>query len=129
MPMHINNTLSGKKEAFKPLQDSTVKLYVCGITPYDYAHIGHARVYVTFDVLYRLLTFLGYTVTYVRNFTDIDDKIIARAAKELGDGSRYAAIAQKYIDAYHEDMKALNCLPPAQEPRRSSAFPFRWPIC
>ncbi len=119
----INTTLTGKKEEFKPIQSNTVKLYVCGVTPYDYAHIGHARVYVTFDVLYRLLNFLGFHVTYVRNFTDIDDKIIARALKELGDGARYADIAQKYIDAFHEDMQALNCLPPTHEPRVTQTIP------
>jgi cysteinyl-tRNA synthetase len=113
----ITNTLSGKKESFKPLVDDRVSLYVCGITPYDYAHLGHGRCYVTFDVLYRLLKFLGYKVTYCRNFTDIDDKLLVRAEKEYGDQNRYHEIAQKYIDAYHEDMRALQCLKPDHEPR------------
>ena len=93
----ITNTLSGKKELFKPIEAGKVSLYVCGITPYDYAHIGHARVYVTFDLLYRLLSFLGYEVTYCRNFTDIDDKIIARAQKEFGNGNEFAKVSAKYI--------------------------------
>ena len=80
----LTNTLSGKKELFKPLKPGIITLYVCGITPYDYAHLGHGRVYVTFDVLYRLLRFLGYEVIYCRNFTDIDDKIIKRAPKRIG---------------------------------------------
>ena len=113
----ITNTLSGKKEQFAPLKAPNITLYVCGITPYDYAHLGHGRVYVTFDVLYRLLQFLGYTVTYCRNFTDVDDKIIARAQKELGDANRFGEISQKYIAAFHEDFNALNCLPPTYEPK------------
>lgn len=113
----LTNTLSGKKELFKPLKSPRVTLYVCGITPYDYAHLGHGRVYVTFDVLYRLLQFLGYDVVYCRNFTDIDDKIINRASKELGDANRFSEISEKYIAAYEQDMKALNCLTPACQPR------------
>lgn len=113
----ITNTLSGKKEPFIPLRNSTVNMYVCGITPYDYAHLGHGRVYVAFDVLYRLLRFLGYEVTYCRNFTDIDDKILTKAQNELGDSSRYKEISEKFIASYHEDMKALNCLPPTYEPK------------
>ena len=112
----VTNTLSGKKELFKPLKAGHVSLYVCGITPYDYAHIGHGRVYVTFDVLYRLLKFLGYQVSYCRNFTDIDDKIINRAHKEFGDPNQYEKISKKYIDTFHEDLKALNCVPPTYEP-------------
>ena len=113
----ITNTLTGKKELFKPLKPGVVTLYVCGITPYDYAHLGHGRVYVTFDLLYRLLQFLGYKVIYCRNFTDIDDKIIARAQKELEDPNRFQEISEKYINAFHQDMQALNCLPPTYEPR------------
>ena len=112
----ITNTLTGQKEKFVPLIDSQVKMYVCGITPYDYAHIGHGRVYVTFDIMYRLLTFLGYQVSYCRNFTDIDDKLLNKAAKEFGDQMRYHEIARRYIDAYHQDMQSLQCLPPTYEP-------------
>ncbi len=115
--LKITNTLSGKKESFKPIETKKIKLYVCGVTPYDYAHVGHGRVYVTFDVLYRLLKFLGYEVTYCRNFTDIDDKLLNRATKELGDQFRYGEIAQKFIDSFHQDVATLNCLPPTYEPR------------
>ncbi|MFI5333201.1 MAG: cysteine--tRNA ligase [Candidatus Babeliales bacterium] len=121
--IRITSTLTGKKELFVPRSPDRVGLYVCGITPYDYAHIGHARVYVTFDLLYRLLQSCGYAVTYVRNFTDIDDKIIAKAARELGDSSRYHVISQLFIDAYHEDMKALNCATPTHEPRVTECIP------
>ncbi len=92
-------------------------MYVCGITPYDYAHMGHGRCYVTFDVLYRLLRFFGYEVTYCRNFTDIDDKLLARSLEEYGDPTRYQEIADFYIAAYHQDMQRLGCLPPIYEPR------------
>ena len=115
--LKITNTLSGKKESFVPLKAPEVKMYVCGVTPYDYAHLGHGRVYVIFDVLYRLLTFSGYKVTYCRNFTDIDDKLLNRAKKELGDRLAYERLATKFIDAFHDDMNALNCLPPTYEPR------------
>ena len=75
----ITNTLSGKKEQFNSILPGEIKLYVCGVTPYSDSHIGHGRVYVAFDVLYRLLKFLGYKVTYCRNFTDIDDKLLNKA--------------------------------------------------
>ena len=81
--LYITNTKTGKKEQFVPKQDGKVNLYVCGITPYDFAHIGHGRCYVMFDLLYRLLIFSGYQVAYCRNFTDIDDKILNRAEKNL----------------------------------------------
>jgi cysteinyl-tRNA synthetase len=113
----ITNTLSGKKELFTPLKSKKIALYVCGITPYDYAHLGHGRVYVTFDVLYRLLLFLGYEVAYVRNFTDIDDKLLVKAEKEFGDRLAYKKIADTYIASFQRDMQALNCLPPTYEPR------------
>lgn len=119
----ITNTLSGKKELFKPLNDNTVTLYVCGITPYDYAHLGHGRVYVAFDVLYRLLKFMGYEVKYCRNFTDIDDKIINRAQKELGDSNKFKDISEKYIAAFEQDFKQLNCLPPNYEPKVTQTIP------
>src|ERR1700694_1923253 len=113
----VTNTLSGKKEPFKPLKDSTVTLYVCGITPYDYAHIGHGRCYVTFDVLYRLLKFLGYKVTYCRNFTDVDDKLINKATHLYNNPQDFNKVADFFIKAYQEDMESLNCLSPDIEPR------------
>jgi len=96
----LSNTLTHKKEQFNPLSKEEVKLYVCGITPYDFAHIGHGRCYVTFDVLYRLLKYVYPKVTYCRNFTDVDDKLMARAEKELGDKLRYHEVAQKFMKAY-----------------------------
>ena len=121
--LFLKNTLNQHKNEFFPLHPDTVKLYVCGITPYDYAHIGHGRCYVTFDLLYRLLNFLDYKVTYCRNFTDIDDKLLARAEKEYGDSSRYVEISQKFIDAYTQDMQKLNCLLPNIEPRVTEHIP------
>lgn len=119
----ITNTKTGKKEKFIPQKAGHVLLYVCGITPYDSAHLGHGRCYVSFDLLYRLLRFLGYTVIYCRNFTDIDDKLIRRAQERLGDGMRYPEIADQYIAAYHADMEALNTMTPTYEPRVTDHIP------
>jgi cysteinyl-tRNA synthetase len=118
MPLKLTNTLTRKKEDFKPLDASNVRLYVCGVTPYDHSHIGHARVCVVYDILYRLLRHMygAEHVTYVRNFTDIDDKIINRAA-ELGKDPK--ELADEMIESFHADMKALGCLPPTHEPRVS----------
>ncbi len=110
----IFNSLSRQKEKFKPLTPGVVGLYVCGMTVYDYCHIGHARVMVTFDVVARHLRQLGYQVNYVRNITDVDDKIINRA-NELG--VSIAEITEKFIAAMHEDASALHVLPPNSEPR------------
>ena len=115
--LYITNTLSSNKELLKTIKPNEVSLYVCGITPYDYAHIGHARVYIIFDVFYRLLTFLGYKTTYVRNFTDIDDKLIKKAEKEYGDPLAYKKVADKYIEAFNNDLKQLGCIAPSHEPR------------
>ncbi len=123
MTITLTNTLTGKKEPLSTLQPGYVNLYVCGVTPYDYAHVGHGRCYVTFDLLLRLLRLSGYKVKYCRNFTDIEDKLLNRAQKELGDQSRYSEIAQKYIDAYHQDMKALACLNPDVEPLVTGTIP------
>ena len=102
--MKVFNTLSGQKEEFLP-QDDEVKMYVCGVTPYDNCHIGHAMSYIIFDVIRRYLQFSGYKVKYVQNITDIDDKIIDRA-NQLGIPPR--ELAQKYTDSYFEDMDGLN---------------------
>lgn len=112
--MLLYNSLRGKKEEFQPLEDNHVRLYVCGITAYDYCHIGHARSAVVFDVLVRYFRFRGWKVTFVRNFTDIDDKIIARAATE---GTSAAEVAEKYISAFNEDMDSLGVLRADHEPR------------
>jgi cysteinyl-tRNA synthetase len=100
-----------------------VTLYVCGITPYDYAHVGHGRCYITFDVLYRLLRFCEYDVKYCRNFTDIDDKLLMRAQAMFGAVDRYSDVADMYIAAYHDDMQRLNCLQPTYEPRVTEYMP------
>ncbi|MFC1903222.1 class I tRNA ligase family protein, partial [Chloroflexota bacterium] len=102
--MKVFNTLSGQKEEFLP-QGDEVKMYVCGVTPYDDAHIGHAMSYIAFDVIRRYLQFRGYKVKYVQNVTDIDDKIINRA-NQLGIST--PELAGKYADSYFEDMDALN---------------------
>ncbi|MEW6263447.1 MAG: cysteine--tRNA ligase [Thermodesulfobacteriota bacterium] len=114
MAFLIHNTLTGRKEQFIPLEPGKVKIYVCGPTVYDHSHVGHARAVVVFDVLIRHLKYLGYEVTYVRNFTDLDDKIIARAREENTD---FLALAERYIKSFHEDMDALGALRPDVEPR------------
>ncbi|MFZ5907531.1 MAG: cysteine--tRNA ligase [Nitrospirota bacterium] len=102
--MKIHNTLTGQKEVFAPLVPGRVSMYACGVTVYDYCHIGHARSAIVFDVIRRYLHYKGYQVVYVRNFTDIDDKIISRAREE---GVAWDVIAQKYTEAYYEDMDML----------------------
>lgn len=114
MSISLYNTLSKKKEPFTPLAGNKVRMYVCGVTVYDMCHIGHARSLVVFDVIARFLRRKGYDLTYVRNFTDVDDKIIARA-NQLG--LSYKEIAQKYIDEFYTDMKVLKVKPADIEPR------------
>lgn len=121
--LYLRNTLSGEKEIFEPLQQKNCSMYICGITPYDFAHVGHGRCYVTFDVFYRLLQVLGYKVSYARNFTDIDDKLLVRAEKEYNDQKKYIDIANYFMNAYHEDMQRLNCLKPTYEPRVTEVIP------
>lgn len=113
MALQIYNSLTKSKEEFIPLEPGKVRLYVCGITVYDYCHIGHARSAIVFDVIYRYLMHLGYKVTYIRNFTDIDDKIIRRANEEKSD---YRTISNRYIKAFYEDMDKLDVLRPTREP-------------
>ncbi len=112
--MQLYNTLTRKKEKFEPHQPGKVNLYTCGITAYDYSHIGHARSSISFDVLVRYLRYKGLDVTFVRNFTDIDDKIINRANEE---GRTSEEIAAKYMAAFHEDMDRLFVLRPDIEPK------------
>jgi len=113
--MLCTNTLTGKKEEL--VINGQVKMYVCGVTPYDDAHVGHGRCYVAFDVLQRVLRHFGADVLYCRNFTDIDDKIMHRAEKELGSRLRYREIADRYIKSFEKDVVTLNCMSPQVEPR------------
>lgn len=122
MELKLYNSLTKKKEVFTPQQTNRVSMYVCGVTPYDYAHLGHGRSSINFDVLYRLLKYLNYSVTFVRNFTDIDDKILVRAEKE-GFPNDYQKVAQRFIDAYHQDMANINCEQPTHEPRVTQFMP------
>ena len=112
--------MSGEKEPFMPLEPGVVTMYVCGVTVYDQCHIGHARALLTFDVIYRYLRFLGYDCRFVRNFTDVDDKIINRANEE---GIAPEALAQRYIDEFHRDAAALGLAQPAVEPRATGHIP------
>jgi len=112
--MHIYNTLTRRKEPFTPLVAGKVSMYVCGMTVYDYCHLGHARVMVAFDVITRYLRERGYDVNYVRNITDIDDKILKRA-DENGESS--TSLTERMIDEMHEDEQRLFVLPPSHEPR------------
>ncbi|QIB67297.1 cysteine--tRNA ligase [Kineobactrum salinum] len=113
MSLKVYNTLSGKKEVFQPLQPDAVTMYVCGPTVYNLAHIGNARPVVVFDVLFRLLQTLYSTVTYARNITDVDDKIIAAARDS---GRSIEAVTDEFTGKYREDMAQLNALPPTLEP-------------
>ncbi|XVE72341.1 hypothetical protein DITRI_Ditri11bG0031900 [Diplodiscus trichospermus] len=112
----VYNTMTQKKEVFKPKIPGKVSMYVCGVTAYDFSHLGHARAAVAFDVLYRYLLHLGYEVTYVRNFTDVDDKIIRRA-NETGEDP--LDLSDRYCKEYNVDMADLQCLSPTHEPRVS----------
>ena len=112
--LSIYNTLTGKKEPFHSLQPNVVRMYVCGVTVYDYSHIGHARSALVFDVIRRYLEFSGYQVEFVKNFTDVDDKIIKRANEQ---GVSCDAITAKYIQAYHDDMGRLGVRPASEEPK------------
>ncbi len=111
--LQIYNTLNNQKERFVPIEPGKVKMYVCGMTVYDYCHVGHARVLVVFDVIARYLRESGYELTYVRNITDIDDKIITRANES---GETIEALTSHFIDAMREDAAALGVLPPDAEP-------------
>ena len=114
MSLRIYNTLTGKKEDFVPLHQKRVTMYVCGVTVYDLSHIGHARSTIIFDMIHRYFRYHGYGVTFVRNFTDIDDKIIKRANEE---GVDFKNIAEKYIDEFNADMGRFGLEKPSVEPR------------
>ena len=118
--LQIHNSLTGRKEAFTPIVPGEVRMYVCGMTVYDYCHLGHARMLIAFDVVRRHLMASGYRVTFVRNITDIDDKIIARANEN---GEPMSALTERYIRAYHEDCEALGVLRADLEPRATEYLP------
>jgi len=120
MALRVYNTLTGKKEDFIPLQEKKVGMYVCGVTVYDLCHIGHARAAIVFDTIYRYFRYRGYGVTFVRNFTDIDDKIIRRANEE---GVDCKTIAEKYIGEFNIDMGRLGLEKPSVEPKATEHIP------
>lgn len=124
--MLLYNTLGRQKEEFIPVRPGKVTMYVCGITAYDYCHIGHARSALVFDALVRHLRHLGFDVFFVRNFTDVDDKIINRARTE---GRDWQEVAQTYIDAFHEDMDRLHVLRADSEPRATAYIPEIKSLC
>ncbi|CAM3646943.1 cysteine--tRNA ligase [Parendozoicomonas haliclonae] len=115
--LQIYNTLTRKKEVFKPIHEGEVRMYVCGMTVYDLCHIGHARVLVSFDVVTRYLRAKGYKVTYVRNITDVDDKIIKRANEN---GETFTALTERMIAEMHKDSGELGVLPPDAEPKATA---------
>ena len=115
----LYNSLTRQKEEFQPLIPGKIGLYVCGMTVYDHCHLGHARSMVCFDIIVRFLRYLDYKVNFIRNITDIDDKIILRANER---GINVNELTAQYIDALHADAKALNCLPPDQEPRATESI-------
>jgi cysteinyl-tRNA synthetase len=116
MVLQLYNTLTRKKETFQPLVPGKVKMYACGVTVWDFCHLGHARAAITFDLVARYLRHLGMDVTFVRNFTDVDDKIINRANKE---GRSWQDVAAQYIADYEQAMALLGCIPPSHEPKAS----------
>ncbi|ESQ40735.1 hypothetical protein EUTSA_v10013284mg [Eutrema salsugineum] len=114
--LKLHNTMTQMKEVLKPINPGKIGMYVCGITAYDFSHLGHARASVSFDILYRYLRHLGYEVTYVRNFTDVDDKVIKKARK---DGVDPLDLSNRFCEEYLVDMGALQCLLPTHQPRVS----------
>ena len=119
-PLTLYSTMSRKKETFKPIKEGKVRMYVCGVTVYDYCHIGHGRTFVAFDVIRRWLMERGNEVTLVRNVTDVDDKIIRRAAEK---GISTKELTDFYTKAMQEDMESLGCLPPTYEPHATDFIP------
>ncbi|MEA5443287.1 cysteine--tRNA ligase [Cyanobium gracile] len=119
MTLRLTNTLSRRCEPFEPLQSGQVSIYCCGVTVYDLCHLGHARSYIVWDVLRRYLVWSGYAVTFVQNFTDIDDKILKRAEEE---GSSMEVVSERNIAAYQADMAALHILPPDRMPRATRSL-------
>lgn len=119
MTLQLSNTLTRRREAFQPIEPGSVSIYCCGVTVYDLCHLGHARSYINWDVLRRYLIWAGYRVTFVQNYTDIDDKILKRAAEE---GSSMEAVSERNIEAFVADMARLNILPPDRMPRATGSL-------
>lgn len=115
--LEIYNSLTNQKESFTPIEPGKVRMYVCGMTVYDYCHLGHARMMMVFDIVARYLRYSGYDLTYIRNITDIDDKIINRANDN---GEPFGKLTERFITAMHEDAAALGILPPDEEPRATT---------
>lgn len=115
--LEIYNSLTNKKEPFTPIESGKVRMYVCGMTVYDYCHLGHARMMMVFDIVARYLRYRGYDLTYIRNITDIDDKIITRANES---GEAFSDLTERFIAAMHEDAAALGMLLPDEEPRATA---------
>ena len=120
MALELYSTLSRRKQVFEPINAGEVKMYVCGVTVYDYTHIGHGRTFISFDIIRRWLEASGFKVTFVRNITDVDDKIIRRAAERH---ITCDALTDEFAKAMQEDMIALGCLPPTVEPRATHFIP------
>ena len=118
--LQIHNTISRKKEEFKPINEGQIGMYVCGVTVYDLCHIGHARTFVNFDMVVRYLRYRGYKVRYIRNITDIDDKIIKRANERKVSAQE---LAENFIVEMHKDFDALNIMRPDEEPRATETIP------
>lgn len=118
--LEIHNTLTRQKDIFKPLQAGKVSVYVCGVTVYDYCHLGHARTYVAVDAMIRYLRWRGFDVNYIRNITDIDDKIIKRANET---GEHFSVVTKRFTEAMHEDFNALQISAPNSEPRATDYIP------
>ena len=120
MTIQVYNTLGREKQTFEPLEPGKVKMYACGPTVYDHGHIGHARAAVVFDMIRKYLEFRDYEVTYVRNYTDVDDKIINRANEE---GIDYKEVAEKYTKQYEDDLARLDLREPTIKPKVSEHIP------
>ncbi|MBN1944958.1 MAG: cysteine--tRNA ligase [Bradymonadales bacterium] len=119
-PIHIFDTMTNSRQKLVPLHPGEVRIYVCGLTVYDYSHVGHARTFIVFDVVRRYLAYRGYRVVFVRNHTDVDDKIIARANQNQ---EPPLTLAERFIEKLDEDLDRLNCLPPQVAPRVSQEMP------
>ena len=118
--IRIHNSLTGEKQPLQPITPGEVRMYVCGMTVYDFIHVGHARMIMAFDMVNRYLRYRGYRVTYVQNITDIDDKIIKRAAEN---GEPIGALTERVIAEMHADCNALGILRPDHEPRATQYLP------